>query len=123
MTERSPRSHNSGLTLRSRIITAAAVAFAVSVATGLVVGGWHARRSVETELRAALASATLGVGKTAEGLEAIKWWRQGKLLEIAEYCCFDVKCTKLVHEYGHRERKLFYTDKTQQRKSMPIEWS
>ena len=41
-----------------------------------------------------LATSTLGVGKTAEGLDAIKWWREGKLLEIAEYCCFDVKCTQ-----------------------------
>jgi hypothetical protein len=70
----------------------------------------------------ALASATLGVGKTAEGLDAIKWWREGKLLEIAEYCCFDVKCTKMVHEYGERERKLYYTDKTRQKKAMPVEW-
>ena len=48
----------------------------------------------------AVASATLKVGKTGDGLDAIRWWREGKMLEIAEYCCFDVKCTKLVHEYG-----------------------
>ena len=48
----------------------------------------------------AVASASLGVGKTGDGLDAIRWWREGKLLEIAEYCCFDVKCTKLVHEFG-----------------------
>src|SRR3954447_17059081 len=34
----------------------------------------------------ALSTATLGVFKTAEGLDAIKWWRQGKVLEVAEYC-------------------------------------
>ncbi len=71
----------------------------------------------------ALSTATLGVGKTAEGLEAIKWWREGRLLEIAEYCCFDVKCTKLVHEYGAAERKLYYNDKFRQKRSVPIEWS
>lgn len=71
----------------------------------------------------AVASATLGTGKTAEGLDAIKWWRQGRLLEIAEYCCFDVKCTKMVHEYGAREGRLFYTDKTQRKQSTEIQWS
>ena len=33
-----------------------------------------------------VANATLGVEKTAEGLQAIRWYREGKLLEIAEYC-------------------------------------
>jgi DEAD/DEAH box helicase domain-containing protein len=70
-----------------------------------------------------VASATFGVGKTAEGLDAIKWWRQGRLMDIAEYCCFDVKCTKLVHEYAAREGKLYYTDKMQQKRSLPIQWS
>ena len=71
----------------------------------------------------AVASASLGVGKTGDGLDAIRWWREGKLLSIAEYCCFDVKCTKLVHEFGVANKKLFYTDRFQQKKSVAVEWS
>ena len=48
----------------------------------------------------AIAHATLGVRKTAMSLDAIRWWREGRILEIAEYCCFDVKVTRLVHEHG-----------------------
>src|SRR6478672_7569269 len=48
----------------------------------------------------AIATATFGVEKTAEGLQAIEWFRQGKLMDIAEYCCYDVKLTRLVHEFG-----------------------
>ncbi len=70
----------------------------------------------------AIATATLGVGKTADGLEAIRWWREGKLVEIAEYCCYDVKCTKLIHEYGAGHGRLFYSDKFQQRKGVAVEW-
>lgn len=70
----------------------------------------------------AVASATLGVGKTGDGLDAIRWWREGRMLDIAEYCCFDVKCTKLVHEYGVANRELFYDDRFQQRKSVAVEW-
>ncbi len=70
----------------------------------------------------AVASASIGVGKTGDGLDAIRWWREGRLLEIAEYCCFDVKCTKLVHEFGIAKKQLFYTDRFQQRKSVPVEW-
>ena len=71
----------------------------------------------------AVANATLKVHKTGDGLDAIRWWREGRLLEIAEYCCFDVKCTRLVHEYGRANRQLHYTDRFQQKKSVPVEWN
>lgn len=70
----------------------------------------------------AVASASIGVGKTGDGLDAIKWWREGRLLDIAEYCCFDVKCTKLVHEFGIANGKVLYDDRFKQRKSVPVEW-
>jgi len=69
-----------------------------------------------------VATASIGVGKTGDGLDAIRWWREGRLLEIAEYCCFDVKCTKLVHEFGSENRKLFYHDRFQKRQSVAVEW-
>ncbi|MFM8765173.1 MAG: ribonuclease H-like domain-containing protein, partial [Spartobacteria bacterium] len=58
-----------------------------------------------------IAQATLGVGKTADGLDAIRWWREGKLAEIAKYCCFDVKVTRLVHEYGAAHKQILYNDR------------
>lgn len=70
-----------------------------------------------------VATASLGVGKTADGLDAIRWWREGKLKEIAEYCCYDVKCTKLVHEYGVAHKKLLFSDRFQKKRSVPVEWS
>ena len=33
---------------------------------------------------------------------------EGKLVELAEYCCYDVKITKLLHEYGCKNREVFY---------------
>src|SRR2546430_14103717 len=50
-----------------------------------------------------IAAATLGLEKTSEGMQAIQWFKEGKLLEIAEYCCYDVKITRLVYEYGRSE--------------------
>jgi DEAD/DEAH box helicase domain-containing protein len=69
-----------------------------------------------------VAHATLGVGKTADGVDAIKWWREKRLMEIAEYCCFDVKVTKLVHEHGMAHRELFYTDKFSRKQRLEIKW-
>jgi len=69
-----------------------------------------------------IAHATMGVEKTAEGLQAIRWFREGKMIEIAEYCCYDVKITKLVHEYGATNRQLFYTNKFGAKMSVPVSW-
>lgn len=70
----------------------------------------------------AVASATLGVEKTAEGLQAIQWFRQGRMLEIAEYCCYDVKITRLVYEYGAACKQLFYKDRFGKTLSVAVEW-
>jgi DEAD/DEAH box helicase domain-containing protein len=71
----------------------------------------------------AVAQETIGVGKTATGLDALKWWKEGKLQQIAEYCCFDVKATRLVHEFGARCGKVFFhNEKTQRRESLSVKW-
>jgi DEAD/DEAH box helicase domain-containing protein len=69
-----------------------------------------------------IATATFGVEKTAEGLQAIEWFKQGKLLEIAEYCCYDVKITRLVHEYGVQNRQLHYQNRFGKKLTVPVSW-
>ncbi|MBO35806.1 MAG: helicase [Verrucomicrobiales bacterium] len=69
-----------------------------------------------------IAHATLGVEKIADGLQALEWYKQGRMEEIAEYCCFDVKITKLVHEYGVAYKKLHYTNKFGNKLSLEVDW-
>ncbi|HXJ55784.1 MAG TPA: ribonuclease H-like domain-containing protein [Candidatus Dormibacteraeota bacterium] len=69
-----------------------------------------------------IAQATMGVEKTTEGLQAIRWFKEGKLLEIAEYCCYDVKITRLVHEYGSAHKQVFYTNRFGARLPVPVSW-
>ena len=69
-----------------------------------------------------IATATFGVEKTAEGLQAIRWFMDGKLAEIAEYCCYDVKITKLVHEYGQHHRQLNYNNRFGKKLTVPVSW-
>ena len=69
-----------------------------------------------------IAAATLGLEKTSEGLQAIEWFRQGRMLEIAEYCCFDVKLTKLVHEYGATRKQLFYKNRFGAKLNVAVNW-
>jgi DEAD/DEAH box helicase domain-containing protein len=70
-----------------------------------------------------IATATFGVEKTAEGMQAIQWFREGKLLEIAEYCCYDVKLTRLVHEYGCRHRQVHYHNRFGKKLTVPVSWT
>ena len=69
-----------------------------------------------------IATATFGVEKTAEGLQAIRWFKEGKLLEIAEYCCYDVKLTKMVHEHGLKHRQLQYNNRFGKKLTVPVKW-
>ncbi len=69
-----------------------------------------------------VARPTLGVGKTAGGLDAIKWWREGRGVEVARYCCFDVKVTRLVHQFGVATGHVLYTDRTGRRQRIEVDW-
>lgn len=69
-----------------------------------------------------IATATFGVEKTAEGMQAIQWFKEGKLVEIAEYCCYDVKLTRLVHEYGMQNRQLHYHNRFGNKLTVSVKW-
>ena len=69
-----------------------------------------------------IATATFGVEKTAEGMQAIEWFKQGKLIDIAEYCCYDVKITRLVHEYGTQNHQLLYHNRFGKKLTVPVSW-
>ena len=49
-----------------------------------------------------LAQGTLNVGKSADGLLAVEWWKKGEIDKIIEYCLQDVKVTREVFEYGRK---------------------
>lgn len=71
----------------------------------------------------AVASATFGAEKTADGLQAIRWFQEGELVKIAEYCCFDVKLTRMVHEFGAENKMIFFEDKFGQIQNIPVDWN
>ncbi len=57
-----------------------------------------------------IASATLGVGKSADGLEATRWWKEGKYQEVRDYCLQDVKVTKMLYDHIREHKKIMYRD-------------
>jgi DEAD/DEAH box helicase domain-containing protein len=76
-----------------------------------------------------VASASLGTGKSADGLDALRWWQEHKksgefapLRKIAEYCAYDVKVTKCVHEYALEHGMLKYDDKSGRIAEIAVDW-
>jgi DEAD/DEAH box helicase domain-containing protein len=55
-----------------------------------------------------IASATLGESKSADGLQSIIWWRQGKIDEVVAYCKQDVLVTKKVYDFAMQNGHLLY---------------
>ncbi len=70
----------------------------------------------------ALASATLGVGKSADGLQAIRWWRQGKMQELFDYCQQDVEVTRQLYEFGRQNKYVQYRDRQWRMRKVPVRW-
>jgi len=57
-----------------------------------------------------IAQATLGAKKSADGLQAVRWWREGKVKEIMKYCEQDVKVTKDIFDYARKHSHVKFKD-------------
>lgn len=57
-----------------------------------------------------LARATLGRGKTGDGLKAGAWWDAGEFDKVRKYCLEDVKLTKELYDYVLANGKIKYKD-------------
>ena len=57
-----------------------------------------------------VASATLGVSKSGQGLDAITWWKEGAIDKIIEYCLKDVSITRDLYNYMKTNKKVSIPD-------------
>ena len=57
-----------------------------------------------------LAEATLGRGKSGDGLKAGEWWKEGKFDQVREYCIEDVRLTRELYDYALAHGMLKYKD-------------
>ncbi|MBI9075947.1 MAG: DEAD/DEAH box helicase [Desulfatibacillum sp.] len=69
-----------------------------------------------------LAQFTLGAGKTADGLAALRWWKQGKMDKILKYCRADVAITRDLFLYGREHGHLLFQNKAKQVVRVPVAW-
>ena len=69
-----------------------------------------------------VAEATVGAKKSADGLQAVRWWREGKVEEVKKYCLQDVKVTKKVFDYALKNGHVKFKDGSRKRE-IPLDIS
>lgn len=70
----------------------------------------------------ALAHATLGRGKIGDGLDAIRFYRQGNWDSLAAYCLEDVRLTRDLYEYGLRHGHVKIVPRDGQLREIAATW-
>ena len=69
-----------------------------------------------------LAEATLGVGKIADGLQSLQWWKEGRLDLIEQYCRRDVEVTRDLYLFGRNNGYILYRDREGRTMRLPVDW-
>lgn len=69
-----------------------------------------------------IAKATLQIEKSADGMQAMQWYKEGKIDEIKKYCEQDVKVTKEIYEYGRKNKMLYYPKITGELMPFPVDF-
>lgn len=69
-----------------------------------------------------IASTTLGIRKSADGLQAIKWYKEGNMEDIKKYCVKDVLITKDVYEYGKNNGHVLFLNRQKEKVAIPVFW-
>ena len=70
----------------------------------------------------AIASATLGTSKSADGVQSVQWFRQGLLDKVAEYCKSDVDITRRVFEFGRDHGYVRYRSRLGSNLKVKVNW-
>jgi DEAD/DEAH box helicase domain-containing protein len=81
----------------------------------------HARLGYRLSLDA-LGTATLNTSKSADGLQALQWYKEGRLDLIEAYCKRDVEITRDLFQYGRAHGYLLFDRKDQGRLRVPVDW-
>jgi len=71
----------------------------------------------------AIAQATLGAGKSADGLMAVEWWKKGEIQKIIDYCIQDVKVTRDVFQFGRQNGFVKIQNGENSQTQVPVQWN
>ena len=69
-----------------------------------------------------LAEVNLGEAKAGDGLQSLKWWKEGRIDLIEHYCRKDVDVTKRLWELGLAQKFILHRDKAGRTLQIPAAW-
>ena len=70
-----------------------------------------------------LSEVNLGESKAGDGLQSLKWWKEGRIDLIEHYCRKDVEVTRRLWDLGRSRGFLLHRDKAGRTLRIPAEWS
>jgi DEAD/DEAH box helicase domain-containing protein len=70
-----------------------------------------------------VARGTLGAGKSADGLMAVEWWKQGQIQKIIDYCTQDVKVTRDVFQFGRQNGFVKIQRSDENTSQVNVQWN
>ena len=69
-----------------------------------------------------VAQETLGVEKSADGLQSLEWVKEGRLDLVEEYCRKDVEILRDLYLFGRRVGHVCYQDRQGRKVKLPVDW-
>lgn len=69
-----------------------------------------------------IAAATLGERKSADGVQAVYWFRQGLLDKVRDYCRHDVEVTWRIYRFGQENGYVRCRDRSWRVFNIPVRW-
>lgn len=81
----------------------------------------HSRLGFRLSL-AHLGEETLGRSKTADGLQSLEWFKQGRIDEIETYCRADVALVRDLLEFAEREGHVRFRSRSGECLRLPVDW-
>jgi DEAD/DEAH box helicase domain-containing protein len=70
-----------------------------------------------------LAENTLGVKKSGDGLQALQWYKEGRMAELTDYCRRDVEITRDLYLFGLEKRYLLFSNKAGNLVRLPVSFA
>ncbi len=71
----------------------------------------------------AVAKETLGTGKSGDGLDAIKYYKNQEWEKLKEYCLKDVEVTRDVYDFGLKKGQVKFRNKWNRLIECPVDFS
>ena len=69
-----------------------------------------------------LAQHTLNAEKSADGLVSLKWYKEGKINKIIQYCRQDVEITRDLYLFGEKHGFVKYQSRSGNNLELQVDW-